>query len=310
MSDLSKDFWLNRWLKGLRLADHVYNDASIRWGELIEPSVDPRPHPFNDTLRIAVIASLPVGFLTLKTLLTYARHYPAQLHISCLLTDDPLNQDARISARKRIWHLYPQDLQRELERATIRTALTAGIPVYTGDIKQDWFRETLRDLKPDAVLCCGFGQLIDKPFLRIPNLGVYNFHPSDLASGHGAGPAPHEDVKQRNAHTTRWTVHLMNEEIDAGHIIGTSPPINIRRSDGEFPDDPIDFYSKLTDGLDHLVYHTVKCLIEWHAHGQTKPMRSINFEQLFTPEIKARMMKPIAYFPDVVFPDPTLFAEV
>lgn len=310
MSDLSKDIWLNRWLKGLRLADHVYNDESIRWGEFIEPSVDSRPRPASDTLRIAVIASLPVGFLTLKTLLAFAHHFPAKLYISCLLTDDPLNQDARISARKRIWHLYPEDMQRELESATVRTALSAGIPVYTGDIKQDWFRETLRDLKPHAVLCCGFGQLIDKPFLRIPDLGVYNFHPSDLASGHGAGPAPHEDVKQRNADTTRWTVHLMNEEIDAGHIVGSSPPINIRRSNGKFADNPIDFYSKLTDGLDHLVFHTTKSLVAWHARGQTKPMDSIDFEKLFTSEIKARMMLPITDFAEAVFPDPTLFADV
>ena len=48
MADICKDTWLNQWLKGLRLADHVYSDASVRWGEFIEPNKDPRPVPTGD----------------------------------------------------------------------------------------------------------------------------------------------------------------------------------------------------------------------------------------------------------------------
>lgn len=32
MADPAKDHWLNRYLKGLKLADHVYSDERIRWG--------------------------------------------------------------------------------------------------------------------------------------------------------------------------------------------------------------------------------------------------------------------------------------
>lgn len=156
------------------------------------------------------------------------------LHVVCLLTDDPANADARISVRKRIWHHFPEDERRSIEAETAKLALSAGIPVYTGDIKDDWFRSTLADLRPDAVMCCGFGQLVDAPFLRIEELGVYNFHPADLANGFGAGPAPYEDSRARDAATTCWTVHLMNEAIDDGHILGSSPPINIRSADGAF----------------------------------------------------------------------------
>jgi folate-dependent phosphoribosylglycinamide formyltransferase PurN len=308
MADLTKDTWLNQYLKGLRLADHVYSDETIRWGEFIEPNSDPRPIPKKETLRLAVIASLPGGFLTLKTLLAYANSFPEKLHIVCLLTDDPGNPDARISVKKRIWHHHSDMERRQIEQETVKTALEAGIPVYTGDIKQDWFRSILSELLPHAVLCNGFGQLVDRPFLQIPELGVYNFHPSDLAQGFGAGPAPYEESRSRDAKTTCWTVHLMNEAIDDGHIVGSSPPINIRHADGTFPADPTDYYSKIADGLDHLVFHAVDRLIEWHESGQTVPMSKIEFERLFTDKIKARMLEPIRDFPEYLFPDPSLFS--
>lgn len=309
MADPAKDHWLNRYLKGLKLADHVYSDERIRWGEFIEPSVDPRPRPGEQTLRLAVIASLPIGFLALKTVLAYAACFPRDLHVVCLLTDDPANADARISVRKRIWHHFPEDERRSIEAETAKLALSAGIPVYTGDIKDDWFRSTLADLRPDAVMCCGFGQLIDAPFLRIAELGVYNFHPADLANGFGAGPAPYEDSRDRDAATTCWTVHLMNEAIDDGHILGSSPPINIRSADGAFPDDPQDYYTKVADGLDHLVFHTIRTLVAWHQGGQTTPLTRIDFDRLFSAEIKRRMGEPLRSYPEYLFPDPDLFAS-
>ncbi|ASP33086.1 formyltransferase family protein [Labrenzia sp. VG12] len=308
MADLGKDQWLNRYLKGLRLADHVYSDLSVRWGEFIEPSTDPRPVPADGTLRLAVIASLPVGFLMLKTLLAVSRRSPEAFHIVCVLTDDPLNPDAKVSAKKRIWHHFEEDERRQIEAETVKLALSAGIPVFTGDIKDDWFRSTLAELKPDSVLCCGFGQLIDKPFLQLANLGVINMHPSDLANGFGAGPAPFEDSRTRDAQSTCWTVHFMNEAIDDGQILGSSPPINIRQADGSFPHDPIAYYSKVTDGLDHLAFHTVNALVDWHESGQTEPMKSIDFDRLFSRTIKQRMLEPIRDFPVYLFPDPDLFA--
>ena len=309
MADISKDAWLNRSLKGLKLADHVYSDESIRWGEFIEPSSDPRPAPSDTTFRVAVIASLPVGFLVLKTLLALAKCQPDKLYITCVLTDDPVNSDAKVSARKRIWHIYPENERRQIELQTVKAALSEGIPVYTGDIKQDWFRTALSELKPDAVLCCGFGQLIDAKFLKIPQLGVYNFHPSDLAQGHGAGPAPFEDCKARGASTTCWTVHLMNEAIDDGHIVGSSPPINIRTADGSFPDDPVDYYSKVADALDHLAAHTLYALLVWHGQGHRTPLRALDYDALFPAAVKERMLKPVGTVPEVLFPDPALFSD-
>lgn len=307
MADISKDGWLNRQLKGLRLADSFSSDETIRWGEFIKPSRDTRPQPTDETLRIAVIASLPLGFLTLKTALAYEEHFPEDVYIVCLLTDDPANADAKIGVKKRMWHLFPEEERRLIEAETVKSALAAGIPVYTGDIKRDWFREKLSGLSPDAILCSGFGQIIDPPFLKIPKLGIYNFHPSDLVHGFGAGPAPYEDSKARDAKFTCWTVHLVNEAIDDGHILGFSPPINILHADGRFPEDPKDYYSKVADGLDHLVFSTIEALTGWHRASRTEPMSGIDFGARFPHEIKQRMLEPIRDFPEYLFPDPALF---
>ena len=61
--------------------------------------------------------------------------------------------------------------------------------------------------RPDAILVCVFGQVIDAPIIRLPPCGIYNFHPSDLAHHHGAGLAPYDDLVARGVATTVWAVH-------------------------------------------------------------------------------------------------------
>ena len=74
-----------------------------------------------------------------------------------------------------------------IEVATIETALQAGVPVYTGEFKIDWFYRQLASWRPDVIIVCACGQIFDARILELPRYGVYNFHPSDLAHGHGAG---------------------------------------------------------------------------------------------------------------------------
>jgi len=261
MSDTSKDAWLNERARHQRKGRTFQSSDELRWGELIRPATGENPEKTDDGLRVVAIASMPIGYLVLQTLKAYERRYPDRLNLVGLLTDDPLNDDARISARKRIWHLYPLEQRARLEFATVESGLEVGLPVFTGDVKNDWFRACLRSWRPAAVICCGYGQVIDAPFLAVPPMGVYNFHPADLSEGHGAGPAPYDDAAERNIRTTRFTVHLMSEEIDAGPVVGVSPPINIRTETGAFPSDPAVYYTKMLDGLDEFAFHLVETLI-------------------------------------------------
>ena len=193
----------------------------------------------------------------------------------------------------------------------MKAALEAGVPAYTGDIKEDWFRETLAELKP---ACRNLLRLrpTDRPAVpdESRNSGFTTCTRPISANGHRRGTgALGQHCRDRDAETTCWTVHHMNEQIDDGHIVGVSPDINIRLADGGFPGKPIDFYSKMSDGLDHLVFHTARSLVGWHQRGQTTPLNRIDFNALIAPgHIKQRMLEPIRDFPQYTFPDPNLFA--
>jgi hypothetical protein len=311
MSDISKDAWLNERTRHQGEGRTFVSDDHLRWGELILPADGENSGKTEDGLRVLVIASMPIGYPVLQTLNAYERHYPDRLNLVGLLTDDPLNHDARISARKRIWHLYPLEQRTQLEFATVESGLESGIQVFTGDVKNDWFRARLRSWAPDAVICCGYGQILDGPFLAVPPMGVCNLHPADLRGGRGAGPAPYDDAAERQAETTCFTVHLMTEEIDAGPVIGVSPPINIRTETLAFPSDPAVYYTKMLDGLDHLTFHLAESLIGAAAAGRLEPLGQVDFAAMFSPAKQAEMMQPIrgnTRF-KLAEPDPALFAD-
>jgi len=311
MSDISKDAWLNERARHQRKGRTIVSDDQLRWGELILPAEGENPEKTDAGLRVVAIASMPIGYPVLQTLKAYERHYPDRLNLVGLLTDDPLNDDARISMKKRIWHLYTPEQRAQLEFATVESGLEFGLPVFTGDVKNDWFRARLRSWAPDAVICCGYGQLIDAPFLAVPPMGVCNLHPADLRGGHGAGPAPYDDAASRNAETARFTVHLMTEAIDAGPVVGVSPPINIRTETGAFPRDPAVYYTKMLDGLDHLAFHLVEAMIGAAAAGNRQPLGPVDFAQMFSPSKQAVMMRPIEGNTRfrLAEPDPALFRD-
>ncbi|MCP4382083.1 MAG: hypothetical protein GY798_11835 [Hyphomicrobiales bacterium] len=309
MSDISRDAWLNERIQHQRQGRTFLANEALRWGELIMPAANENPAKTDEGLRILAIASFPIGYLVLETIKAYERSHPGRINLVGLLVDDPLNQDARISAKKRIWHFYPEDERANIEFAIVESGLEFGVPVFTGDVKNDWFRAQLTSWNPAAVVCCGYGQLIDPPFLSVPPMGIYNFHPADLRAGQGAGPAPYDDAVARDIPTTRFTVHRMTEQIDAGPIVGVSPPINIRNEDGILPD-PAIYYDKMLDGLDHLAFHLTGALVASAADGALRPTGPVDFETEFSAAKRADMMRPVDRNTSrnrLADPDPALF---
>ena len=284
-------------LRHHRPGRQVIPAQAARWGELIIPAADENPDKGRDGLRIVAVTSFWFGYLALETIKAYESRYPGQLNLVAVITDDPVDPGARISLKKRIWHFVPPKYYLDIESRTIEAALAFGIPVYTGEIKCDWFRRQLREWQPDVVICCGFGQLMDKAFLSLPSMGTINIHPSDLAASHGAGPAPHKDVFQRNAEFSRWTAHQMNEEIDAGRIIGSSPRIRITHNRSGVDYHPLHYYHKLMrDGLDYMVVALLDSLCRKYAVGDLSAVNSVDFEQAVPHPIKCRMLEPCEDF--------------
>ena len=244
-------------------------------------------------LRVVLFASWDYGYLMLETLKEFENKYPNQLNLVGLVTDNSLNPNAKISLKKRVWSLLDKPSRVIDETFIIESGLSHGIPVYIGDIKTNSFKEILKEWNPDAILVCVFGQLIDSFTLRFPRYGIYNFHPSDLSLQQGAGPAPYEDLAQRNAETGVWSVHHVSEDIDGGLVIGKSPPVYVRDENGELPVNPIVVYHKLAEVLSPLTFFFIKELIRNYVLSKTESIDTIDFDSLIPDNIKNKIMQPI-----------------
>lgn len=264
-----------------------------RWGELVVPAKNENPDKISKGFRVLFIGSFLLGYLVLETLKMCERKFPEKLDIVGLVTDDPVNPEAKISLKKRFWRLFDQNKKFNTEKLTIESALTFGIPVYTGEVKTHYFRQLLKVWHPDAIIVLGFGQLIDSPIINFPEYGIYNFHPSDLAEHHGAGTQPFEDAIARKADTTKFTVHMLTEQIDSGPIVGQSTPIYIKLKNGETPDNDFVIYDKTMLPLDNMTSTLISELISRKEKNLRSPIDKLDFGKFFPEELKEKLMEPL-----------------
>ncbi|MEI7724946.1 MAG: formyltransferase family protein [Bacteroidota bacterium] len=269
------------------------SETGTRWGGLIEPGQGENPEKTDAGLRIVLFGSWEFGYLALETLKAYESRYPGEVNLVGFITDDPLNPDAKISLKKRIWGLLDMPERVIDETTIIESALSHGVPVYTGEIKNDPFRKLLQQWKPDAIFVCVFGQVIDRFIADIPPYGIYNFHPSELARNFGAGPAPYDDLAGRRAETTVWTVHHVSEEIDSGHIVGQSPPICVLNVEGNLPGDPFLVYNKIAEPLSPMVFIMARELRRKHRLKETSFIDSLNFFAVYPEKSREKLMQRI-----------------
>lgn len=264
-----------------------------RWGELILPASDERAAT-NAGMRVVLFASFEYGFLALEAVKAYAARFPGRITITGLATDDPVDTAARIGLKKRIWKYLDSERRVEMETAIVESALQAGAPVFTGEVKTHGFRQILReDWRPDVILSCVFGQVIGAPIIAMPSHGIYNFHPSDLLHGHGAGPAPDEDLAARGQTETVWSIHQVSPEIDTGPVVAVSPPMTVIDTTGRLPDDRHVFYDKLTEPVGPLAAHLVDALWRRFRAGEAGLLTKLDVAQAFTPGLLERMTAPI-----------------
>jgi folate-dependent phosphoribosylglycinamide formyltransferase PurN len=294
MSDLHKEDVVNRVLEHDRPGRSFVAVDGSRWGELIVPAQDEADVRAEAGLRVLAVTSFFLGTEVLSALLDYERAHPSRLHLVAVATDDAINADAKIGLRKRIWKHYSQPERVAIEAATIETALRSGVPVYTGELKIEWFYRQLASWRPDVIIVCACGQIFDRRILELPRYGVYNFHPSDLAHGHGAGAQPYEDILARDDPWTRWTVHQMTEEVDAGAIVGQSPDILVADAHGRIPEDPKRFYEKLKGVVGPMVTILVEELLRLDHTGRKWRVPPIDFGARLAVSVRTRLEEPIA----------------
>jgi len=267
--------------------------SGSRWGELILPAPDELPSRSAAGLRAVLFASFEFGYMALEAVTAYAKQFPDRAQVVGLVTDDPTNPAAHIGLKKRVWKYMDRDEIVAIETAVVESALKEGVPAYTGEIKIDAFRDLLASWRPDVVISCVFGQVIDTWIINRPPYGIYNFHPTDLAHGFGAGPTPAQDLAARGATTTVWTIHQVTEAVDAGHIVAVTPSINILDQNGMLPTDPLVLYDKLIEPVGCLAACLMDALATRFAAGMSGKLDALNVDAAIPADVRARMLEPI-----------------
>lgn len=280
------------------------------WGQLILPSKEESRNKTEDGLRVVVFGSYLSGYLVMETLREFEKQNSKRLNIVGLVTDDPASPSAKISVKRRIWRMYDERETISLETTMIEAGLKDGVEVFTGAVKTDYFRGLLGKWNPDVILVCVFGQIIDEPIINYPDYGIYNFHPADLLTGHGAGPQPFQDLINRDAKTSKLTIHQLTVELDAGPILGQSPPVNVRFADGSITNDILVLGDKMLLPFDIVAAVLTKTLILHKERGMKGNLQKLDFDKHFNDEIRQWLMESIVLKkPSEVLPSPSKYVD-
>lgn len=264
-----------------------------RWGRLVEPAPGEKQKRPSGGMRVMVIGSWTAGILLLKGLLHMEKEMPGKVQVVGLVTDDPHDPKAKISVKKRFWHYFTQKCRDDYEWEILHFALLEGIPCYTGEVKCEGFRDVLAKWNPDAIICAGFGQVIDEPIINYPAYGIYNMHPSDLLHHHGAGAQPWKDLYERHASTTRMTLHIMDTGVDTGDIVGQSPEINILTAEGNITDNHKAFLEKMVQPTKFMAQELARFLVSKYESGTTGAVDKIDFDSLASGERLKTFLAPV-----------------
>ncbi len=285
---------LDRIILGHEPGRQIFDDlGDSSWGQLFLPSENERTQNDGAGLRIAVFGSYLMGYKVVEYLKRMQRANTGRLSVCGMVTDDPVSPDAKISVRRRIWRLFEERQMMNLESAIVESGLSGGIPVYTGKVKSAYFRSLLKEWNPDVILVCVFGQVLDDFIIEFPKRGIFNFHPSDLLHHLGAGPQPYQDLINRDAKTSRVSIHELTTEVDAGRIVGQSSEINVRMEDGSITDNVLIIDDKMIGPIGIMLCMLVKALVLHKEEGLEGRIHHIDFSKHFSPEYREQLMEPI-----------------
>jgi hypothetical protein len=267
----------------------IINEESL-WGGIYTP-VKPKKGS-GEGLRTVVFGSTNAGALVIESLQRFEQKNPGLLNLVGVATDDPYDPNTRISVSKRIWRYFTKDEMLVLMNRVIDPTTNGGVPCYTGCVKTGYFRDIFKQWNPEVIIMCCFGQKIDAFIFNYPAFGMYNFHPSDLASNIGEGSQPFIDTVLNEKRTSVMTVHIVNEFIDQGPIVGISPKINILKADGNYPMSIRSLQEKIPSVCGWLSVELIREIIKKKQTGTNGQVTAINFDELTPTYIKRKLMEP------------------
>ncbi|MBF0286283.1 MAG: methionyl-tRNA formyltransferase [SAR324 cluster bacterium] len=137
----------------------------------------------------------------------------------------------------------PFGRKKRLTPSPVKVAAEAcRIPVNNPmSVKAEEAIEELRQLQPDLIIVCAYGQILPQALLDIPLIGCFNLHFSFLPRWRGASPV-HTAIRAGDDHTGVCLQKVVFK-LDAGPIAAYSP---------KEPIHPADTYSMLAERLSHI----------------------------------------------------------
>jgi len=140
--------------------------------------------------------------------------------------------------------------------------------------KPEWVAK-IRELAPDLIILCAYGQIIPKEILDIPKHHALNIHPSFLPKYRGASPI--QSVILNGEKETGVSLMIMDTEMDHGSIIGNSK-FEIRNSKITYKE----LENQLIDAAAELLIKTLPDYI----NGKIKPQEQDHSQATFCKLIK------------------------
>jgi methionyl-tRNA formyltransferase len=132
--------------------------------------------------------------------------------LHALLRDNRVNLQAVFTVK------YDQPFPYYEERQLLDECSEKGINChYDVKVSSDIGLKLLEKYSPDLIIVATFKQILKEEVIKLPKLGVVNFHPSLLPKYRG--PSPTNAVLLNNERMTGVTVHYMTKDIDEGDIL-------------------------------------------------------------------------------------------
>jgi len=140
--------------------------------------------------------------------------------------------------------------------------------------KPEWVAK-IRELAPDLIILCAYGQIIPKEILDIPKYKALNIHPSLLPKYRGASPI--QSVILNGDKETGVSLMIMDAEMDHGPIIAK---LKIKSQKSKIT------YTELSKELSDLGAELLIKTLPDYADGKIKPQEQDHSQATFCKLIK------------------------
>lgn len=168
-----------------------------------------------------------------------------------------------------------RDRKGRIVHGALKLAATAlNLPVYQFESVKKEGVELLRELRPDVMVTCAYGQILSKEILDIAPYGVINVHGSLLPEYRGAAPV--QRALMDGKRVTGITIMKTDVGMDSGDILAVE---EIEISDNDYIDELFGKLSLL--GADLLV----KTLNDY-ALGKITPIKQDESKVTYAPMIR------------------------